>query len=440
LRNKGELMIDLFNHLGYDAWVIGNHEFDWGIEPFHQALQRSTMPVLAANTMLEGKRAGEFADPTHSLAKIQPFILKEIAGIKLGIIGITTPGMSFWLPREFTSGIDFQHPVEPVRRAVARARSEGADVILLTGHMGLKPRTGGDDFANSVMSLTSEFPDVAAFIAGHTHRTIPSRLTNGVLFTQADHFGIHVGRVDLLFDRNSKKLLGREAICEVMDNRVHLDDVVVSRAKSQLTESDAALAQPIGELAQTLRAHSRPGQPSDIEKLIGSAITEALLERNIAVDAVMHGVLDANAKLVAGPKTVKDIWNVVPFENYIVTATLSSDEIKPVMEEVYVSHERRNLLGFEVKTEGRGKNCRITSITLQDGRPLERGKKYVIAFNSFDARSAGHHFMKLRALLETPAVSCAMHPVQTRDALIDYFRRHKTVRKITEMYAWPVAA
>src|SRR5947199_7029765 len=83
LRNKGELMIDLFNHLKYDAWVIGNHEFDWGIEAFRQALQRSTMPVLAANTILEGKAAGAFADAKHPLAKIQPFILKEIVWIKL---------------------------------------------------------------------------------------------------------------------------------------------------------------------------------------------------------------------------------------------------------------------------------------------------------------------------------------------------------------------
>src|SRR5204862_4640716 len=70
LRNKGELMIDLFNYLQYDAWVVGNHEFDWRIEPFHQALQRSTMPVLAANTVLEGKLAGEFSDAKHPLAKI----------------------------------------------------------------------------------------------------------------------------------------------------------------------------------------------------------------------------------------------------------------------------------------------------------------------------------------------------------------------------------
>ena len=431
LRNKGELMIDLFNHLGYDAWVVGNHEFDWGIEPFHQALQRSTMPVLAANAMLEGKRAGEFPDANHPLAKIQPFILKEIAGIKLAIIGITTPGMSFWLPREFTRGIDFQHPVEPVRRAIARANSEGADAIVLTGHMGLKPRTGGDDFANTVMALTSEFPEAAVFIAGHTHQAIPSRLTNGVLFTQADHFGIHAGRVDLLFDRNSKKLLGREAVCELMDNRVHLDQVIISRTKSQLAESDAALAQPIGELTQTLHARSRPGQPSDIEKLIGAAIREALLDRNFAVDGVMHGVFDDNASLLAGPKTVNDIWNVIPYENHIVTAQLSSDEIKAVMEEIYASHERRNLLGFHVKLEGRGVDARITSMTLQDGRALERGRKYFVALNSFDSRSAGHHFMRLRTLLETPSVNCVMHSVQTRDALIDYFRRHKVVHKIT---------
>ena len=430
LRNKGELMIDLFNYLGYDAWVVGNHEFDWGIEPFHQALQRSTMPVLAANTILDGKPAGEIADANHPLAKIRSFILKEIAGIKLAIIGITTPGMSFWLPREFTRGIDFRQPVEPVRRAIARARGEGADAIVLTGHMGLKPRTGGDDFANCVTALTSEFPDVAVFIAGHTHQAIPSRLTNGVLFTQADHFGIHAGRVDLLFDRNSKKLLGREAICELMDNGVHLDHVVISRAKSQIAESDAALAQPIGELAQTLHARGRPGRPSDIERLIGAAIMEALLDRNVAVDGVMHGVFDDNASLLAGSKTVNDIWNVIPYENYIVTTELSPDEIKAVMEEVYAGHERRNLLGFEVKLEGRGAACRITSMTLQDGRPLDRSKKYLIAFNSFDARSAGHHFMKLRALLETQSANCAMHPVQTRDSLIDYFRRHKIVHKI----------
>jgi hypothetical protein len=79
-------------------------------------------------------------------------------------------------------------------------------------------------------------------------------------------------------------------------------------------------------------------------------------------------------------------------------------------------------------------------MTLDDGRPLDRDKKYVIAFNSFDSRSAGHHFMKLRSLLETPAANCTMHPVQTRDALIDYFRRHKVVHRIAAAPDWATAA
>ena len=440
LRNKGELMIDLFNHLKYDAWVIGNHEFDWGVEPFYEALEKSGMPVLAANTILDGKPAGSSSDLQHPFAKVQSFILKEIQGIRVAIIGITTPGMPFWLPREFIAGIDFQHPVEAVRRAITKAKTEGVDAIVLTGHMGLKPRTGGDDFANTVMALTSEFRDVALFIAGHTHQDIPRRLTNGILFTQADHFGIHAGRVDLLFDRSSKKLLRREAICELMDNRFHSDHVVISRAGAQLAESETALAQPIGELAETLHARGRNGRPSEIERLIGAAIMESLSERKIVVDSVIHGVFDENAILAAGPITVNDIWNILPYENFIVTAALSPDQIKAVMEEVYASHEPRGLLGIDVKVEGRGFDRRITAMTFPDGRPLDHGKKYAIAVNSFDARSAGHHFMKMRALLDRPEANYVLHPVQTRDALIDYFRRHKVVHTIAATRPLDVAA
>jgi 2',3'-cyclic-nucleotide 2'-phosphodiesterase (5'-nucleotidase family) len=440
LRNKGALMIDLLNHLEYDAWVVGNHEFDWGMECFEHALQQSNMPILAANMLREGKFAGEFPDAKHPFAKIQPFILKEIAGIKIAIIGITTPGMPFWLWPEFTRGLDFRHPVEPVRRAIASAKSGGADGIVLTGHMGLKSRTGGDDFANTVMALTSEFPEIEVFIAGHTHQDVPSRLTNGVLFTQADHFGIHLGRVDLLFDRNSKKLLRREAICELMDNRFAFDHAIISRAKSQLAESEAALSEPIGELAETLRGRSHPGRPSDMERLIGAAITETLLERNVPVNGVMHGTFDDKADLVAGPKTVNDIWNIIPYENYIVTAQLSSEEIKIAMEDVFASHEKRNLLGFELKTESRRDDSKIVSMALVNREPLDRNKKYVIAFNSFDARSGGHHFMKLRAFLERPEANCILHPVQTRDALIGYFQRHKVVRRIAAINPLAVAA
>jgi 2',3'-cyclic-nucleotide 2'-phosphodiesterase (5'-nucleotidase family) len=428
LRTNGALMIDLFNYLKYDAWIIGNHEFDWGVETFANALARSEMPALAANMSIERKPCS--AIEANPFSKIRPYILKEFDGIKIAIMGVTTPGMPFWFRPEFIRCFDFEYSVEPVRRAIASAKSEGADAIVLAGHMGLQPRTGGDDFANNVVALTSEFPEVAAFVAGHTHQTIPSRLTNGVLLTQADHFGIHIGRVDLTFDRASKKLLRREARCELMNDRVPLDHAILLRSKIALAESADALAQPIGTLADTLHPRGRPGEPSQVEELIGAAILEELRERNAVVDGAMHGVFNERNNFVAGPKTMKDIWDLIPFENYLVTAQLTPGEIKAVMEEVFASREPRNLLGFQIQTEGTGSERRISAMRLADDRLLERDKRYCIAFNSFDSRSAGHRFMKLRALLELPESNCTFHSVLTRDAVIDYFRRHGVVHKI----------
>jgi 2',3'-cyclic-nucleotide 2'-phosphodiesterase (5'-nucleotidase family) len=430
LRSKGKLMIDLFNHLKYDAWIVGNHEFDWGMEPFLQAVQRSKMPVLAANSLLEGKPAGEITDPRNPFSRIRPHIIKDFAGIRIAIIGVTTPGMPFWFRPEFTRGFESAYPVEPVRRAVQEAKGDGANAIILAGHMGLKPRSGGDDFANAVMSLTSEFPETAAFIAGHTHQLVPSRLTNGVLVTQANHFGIHVGRLDLVFDRESRKLVARHAECQLMDGCFRLDHIVLSRAKPLLDESEIALAQPIGELAETFRVHAKVDDPSDVERLLGVAIIDSLRERGVLIDGAMHGLFDDKNDFEAGPKTIRDVWNIIPYENYLVTAELTPEELQAIIEETYSTHERRSLLGFNIHSELQGGARRIVSMTLDNGAPLERGRRYVIAFNSFDSRSAGHRFMKLRSLLESPVVNCQFHPVQTRDALIDYFRRHKVIHKI----------
>ena len=98
------------------------------------------------------------------------------------------------------------------------------------------------------------------------------------------------------------------------------------------------------------------------------------------------------------------------------------------------------MLGLAVRVEGRGPNRRITSMAFPDGRQLERDQRYVIAVNSFDARSGGHHFMKLRAFLERPESNCVLHPVQTRDALIDYFLRRKVVQRIGAITALRMAA
>lgn len=427
LSNQGSAMIDLFNLLRYDAWIIGNHEFDWGIEPFLSALERSQMPVLTANTLLEGSPAGRFADASHPFAKIRPVLIKEIAGIKIAVVGLTTPGMPFWFLPKFLEGMEFEHPVVAARRALRQARAAGADAIVLAGHMGLKERTGGDDFANCMMALTAEFPEAAVLIAGHTHQDIPSRLTNGVLLTQADHFGIHVGRVDLVFDRNSRKLLHRAAGTELMDDRFALDPVILSRTQPRLNRAAEVMAEPVGELTQTLSVRSEPGEPSEVEQLIAAAIAETLAGRGLRIDGVFHGLFDDRHNFKKGPKTIGDLWEILPYENFLVTAELTPLDLKVMMEEVFQGRERRSLTGFKIAVAGQGRERRLTSMCLAGGRPVDSAKRYRIALNTFDSRSAGHRFMKLRSILEGPQSNCTFHPVQTREALIDYFRRHQVV-------------
>jgi 2',3'-cyclic-nucleotide 2'-phosphodiesterase (5'-nucleotidase family) len=214
-----------------------------------------------------------------------------------------------------------------------------------------------------------------------------------------------------------------------MDQRIRPDARVIKRTQSLVQESERALNEPIGELAEKLRVHGQAEEPSDVERLIGAAIAEALLERGAAVDGVFHGLFN-DRNIEAGPKTVRDAWNILPFENYIVTAELTPDELRSVMEEVYAGRESRSLIGFNLRTEGHGAERKVAEIMRDNGQPLEQDKKCRIAFNAFDSRSGGHRFMKLRKFLEVPSANCTFHPVLTRDALIAYFQRHKVVHRI----------
>ncbi len=73
-------MIRCLHALGYEAWVVGNREFDWGPEPFLESVRLSAMPVLSGNALVEGKPVGTLPESAGPLAKLRPWLLKEIAG------------------------------------------------------------------------------------------------------------------------------------------------------------------------------------------------------------------------------------------------------------------------------------------------------------------------------------------------------------------------
>ena len=424
LRTRGATMIRCLNALAYDAWVVGNHEFDWGLEAFTDCVGLSSMPVLSGNAMLDGKPAGKMDASAGPLAKLRPWLLKEVAGFRLAIVSLTTPALSGWLPPEKLRGFEVLDPVEALRALLPEVSDQRPDAILLSGHMGLTRR---DDYANRVGALSREFPQLTAYLGGHTHQNHSSETVNNILYTQADHYGIYAGKVELTFDRASRRLLRREACTVQMDHQIALDPLVLSVARGDLELADQVLAREIGELTEAFGVASSFGKPSEVERLIGSAMIAALRKKGMEIDAVVHGLFDDKHPLAPGTKTVADAWAVLPYENEIVTIELSRDDFLALARDLGSGRESRNLMGVRVICSGDGHAFQISDLRASDDSALPVKPAYRIALNSYDSQSGGQRFPTVAKLVARPSSRRILHAIQIRDALVDFFLTRQKV-------------
>lgn len=423
---RGGIMTRCLNHLDYDAWVLGNHEFDWGIEAVHQAVEDSRMPVLAANTSFDDVES--WNRDHRDRARVLPYVIKELNGYRIAFIGLITPGMPNWFLPELVKGFAAFDPIPVTKATLEEVRTHRPDAVILGTHMGIRPWSTEDDAANRLFGITRECPGIDAILGGHTHRDMPNQRINGVIYTQANYFGIHLGRLDLVFDRDTRKLLHAQPLTSYMDSAVAVDPAVVALVQDDLDAAANYLATPAGEFAEPLGIRNAPGTPSDLERLIGSSIYEGLTRRDIPVDAVLHGLLFADDAEPAGPKTVQDAWGIVPFENFIVTAELTREQLTAVLEEVFRNpRQLRSIMGIQPVVEGRGEQLRVTDLRLRDGSPLP-DRRIRIAVNSYDAASGGGRFPGLRDILAEPASKRTLHRLQSRALLVEYMQRHSPVR------------
>ncbi|MCC5805901.1 MAG: bifunctional metallophosphatase/5'-nucleotidase [Opitutales bacterium] len=426
-RTRGRIMVDCFNHLDYDAWVLGNHEFDWGEPVVREAIGSSAMPVLTANATFGGKSAWEAGD---SPDVARPFLIKEVNGYKIALIGAMTPNMPNWFLPEVLRGFEATDPVPAVRRAVDEAKAAGADAIILVTHMGTRPRMTEDDQANRLFGITEACPEIDAIIGGHTHRNLPNERINGVIYTQANYFGIHVGRLDLVFNADSRKLVHAQPIISHLDGRVPQDPAILSLAKNDLEESERVMSSEVGTIAEELGIENAPGRASGSEKLIGTSILHGLRERGYSVDAALHGLLFQDDPIPPGKKTVEDLWGIIPFENFIVTARFTRDELVTVLEEVYAERTLRSLVGgISAEVSGPRRSPKVERLIDASGADLSGSRRYTIALNSYDAAGGGGRFPKMRDILRQPASELRLLPYQSRAFLIDFVRAKDPVRK-----------
>jgi 2',3'-cyclic-nucleotide 2'-phosphodiesterase/3'-nucleotidase len=193
-----EPMMLAMNRMGYDAMVVGNHEFNYGLGNLAAARATARFPWLSANTV--GARP-PFAST----------LVKNVGGVKVAIIGVTTPAIPQWEKPENIRGLSWLSPEEGVRRALEELDREKPDVVLVAVHGGLdrdpasgERREGELPGENPAWQIAERFPDLAAVIYGHTHRREEGRRVGRVLLVQPRNGAQDVARVDLVLTRDGE--------------------------------------------------------------------------------------------------------------------------------------------------------------------------------------------------------------------------------------------
>src|ERR1051325_74318 len=219
---KDPMMLAM-DSLNYDAMTVGNHEYNFGLKVLEKARKEANFPWLSANTY----------DKATGQPHYKPYIVKEVAGVKIGVLGLTTPGVPNWDNAPNWAGLEFHDPIVEARKWVPMLRDqEKVDVVVIAMHMGLEEdlRTGDVspgqvEHENEAIAIANEVPGVDVIFMGHTHREVPSLYINGVLLTQANYWGRHLARADLYLQKDGTgwRRYARSARTTRPDGRVEPD-------------------------------------------------------------------------------------------------------------------------------------------------------------------------------------------------------------------------
>jgi len=408
---RGEVMVKAVKHLRYDALLVGNHEFDWGVDRLRALYLKAEIPVLTA---------GIAAPENKTLPWSRPFLVRQIDGVKLVIIGLTNPLIPKWQRPRQLDALQFPATLDALRAALAEARKVKPDILVLAVHQGW--RQWGDDQANEINSIAKAFPDFDLIIGAHTHQAVEAREVNRIVYTQAGYYGLWLGKVCCGFDSERRKLTRIEARLLPVGADISPDAALEKTVADDLRTAKSYLRRKAGVAEnETTSAEKTPGQ-SPVQTLIAAAIAEAS-----GADAVFHGNLTA-AGLPSGTVRMSDVWRIVPYENTIGKAWLTPEELIEILEEnsqYYGKSQFRGVYGITYDLNPRAKpGERVSNLCRSDGRPIKDHERISFAVNSYDLASAGGRFPRLREIMEKPEAKLEETDKDTREAVFDYLKKH----------------
>ncbi|NLJ80610.1 MAG: bifunctional metallophosphatase/5'-nucleotidase [Firmicutes bacterium] len=286
--------------LGYDALALGNHDFDFGREVLEESLAKG-VPWLSGNIFCA---EGYFAPP---------FLLKEISGVRILLVGLTTAATPDMTLARNVEGLYFSDPRQALERILAEEEGN-FDLCIVLSHLGY-----GEDLV-----LAAEVPGLTAIIGGHTHTKLdPAQVVGETIVAQTGSSGQYLGKIVISLEKDfpaSGKLLRVEASTPRHPKIVKIDEHFARLAEEEM-------GQVVGYARRDY-----------VQRGLGHLLTAALVDFSGA-DAALYNSGGVRAGLKAGPVTKADILAVEPFDNQAVVATIPGETFAELLK---LRSQRRN--------------------------------------------------------------------------------------------------
>ena len=437
--SEGASVVEAYNALGYVAAAIGNHEFDFGpVGPapipvtsaddprgaLKQRAREADFPFLAAN--LVDLATGELV----AWDNVQPSIMVEAAGIKIGIIGVMTENALTTAIAANTIGLRVTPLAGAITREARALREAGATIVVVAAHAGGQCTEFGDPTDTSSCNLHEEIFRVANALpeglvdhifAGHVHQGI-AHTVNGISITSSYSRTVAFSRVDMIMDRSTGTLVGKTIfpptkteIAALYEGVELIPDPELIAIASNAASSAAAIKQEkIGIYLETPFVLTE-----NPESALGNLYTDALLA-SVDADIAMHLINGGiRADLPAGDLTFGSIYEMSPFDNRITIIELTGAELRQVIAEQAHRGERRvNFSGMHVLVECAGTAMSV-DMKLLSGREIQDTDTVSVAL--VDYLALGGDRVLASVTPDGGFVLNTDYPL-ARDAVVDWLR------------------
>lgn len=389
------------NMIGYDAMALGNHEFDNPLNVLLEQQKWAKFPFLAANIFYK----------KNDTLLFKPYIIKDLKGVRVGILGLTTEDTEALVVQNNVKDIYFVDAVATAKEWVPKLKQEEkVDIIIALTHIGhyLNARHGSN--APGDVTLAKEVDGVDIIVGGHSQNKMEKPdIKNRTYILQAWEWGKYVGRADFVYyymdNFNGKE--NRGGVLKMVNYRLipinlKKQQLVDGNLKwvnieSEIKEDPAVLEvlKPYQEKASKLLMRKTgevngdmPGEREIVRtrpSAIGTLIARAQMEKTKADLGVVNGG-GIRTGLSAGTITEKDVLSVQPFGNMVCYVELNGTELKRYIEDI-ASIEPPNG-GFahfsgNVRLVISGGD-KLTKLEI-NGKPVQKDKTYRLALSEFSA-------------------------------------------------------